>query len=146
MTAVVEDALAWLAGRWRLDRVVADLAGGVSGSFTGTAEFRPDGGGLRYHEAGTLEFGGHRGPAERALRYRPAGGSRLRVEFDDGRFFHDLDLSGGGWQVIHPCRDDEYRGEFTVLGPDAFRQLWIVTGPAKRQRLETAFQRLLPLA
>ncbi len=139
---MVDDALSWLAGRWRLDRTVADLAGGRTGRFLGTGEFRPDAGGLRYHEAGTLEWAGHRGPAERTLRYRRAGGSLLRVEFEDGRFFHDLDLTGGGWRVVHPCRADEYRGEFTVLGPDAFRQLWWVTGPAKRQRLETAFQRL----
>lgn len=139
---MVEDALAWLAGRWRLDRTLADLTGGGAGRFRGIAEFEPDGAGLRYHEAGTLEWGEHRGPAERTLRYLPAGGSLLRVEFEDGRFFHDLDLSGGAWRVVHPCRADEYRGEFTVLGPDAFRQLWTVTGPAKRQRLETAFRRL----
>src|SRR3954468_2653382 len=135
------DALNWLAGRWRLDRTVTDLSGGQSGRFEGVGEFRPDSGGLRYHEAGTLDWAGHRAPAERTLRYRPAGGGLLRVEFEDGRFFHDLDLTGGTWRVTHPCRADQYRGEFTVLGPDAFRQLWWVTGPAKRQRLETAFQR-----
>jgi len=138
----VPDALGYLLGGWRLSRRIEDAAAGV-GHFTGTGEFRPDGPGLRYEERGELVLGSHRGPARRAYRYLPDGSGRLVVEFEDGRFFHDLDLASGRWEVTHPCRADEYAGEFRILGPDEWRQDWYVHGPAKRQRLTTTFRRAL---
>jgi hypothetical protein len=138
----VPDPVPYLAGRWRLVRQITDLSTGLAGRFLGTAEFRKFGDGLHYRESGELEFGGHRGPAWRELRYRRAGPTGLRVEFDDGRFFHDLDLASGRCQVSHPCRADMYEGEFRVLGADRWRQDWQVTGPAKEQWLRTSFDRI----
>lgn len=137
----VTDPARYLAGRWAVVRSVADLAAGVTGEFTGTAEFRPAGAALVYLERGELVFGTHRGPAWRELRYLPDGPGRMRVEFDDGRPFHDLDLTAGRWRVTHPCRADAYSGEFRVAGPDRWYQDWRVRGPAKDQRLRTRYSR-----
>ncbi|MGA8115729.1 MAG: DUF6314 family protein [Actinocatenispora sp.] len=138
----VHDPVRYLTGRWRLDRRIVDERSGQTGTFVGAAEFRPAGDGLWYRESGELEFGGHRGEAWRELSYRRGDGTVLRVEFDDGRYFHDLDLSVGRWAVTHPCRADEYEGEFGIEGPDRWWQDWRVTGPAKDQRFRTDFHRL----
>jgi uncharacterized protein DUF6314 len=137
----VPDPLRYLAGAWRLARRVEDLTTGQTGSFSGTGRFSPDGTGLRYAERGELVLGSYRTSAWRAYRYRPDGAGRLVVEFDDGRYFHDLDLTGGYWEVTHPCRADEYGGAFRVLGADLWTQDWRVHGPAKNQRLFTEFRR-----
>ncbi|GAA4211087.1 DUF6314 family protein [Actinocatenispora rupis] len=136
----VADPIAYLTGRWTLDRHITDLSTGGTGTFTGIGEFRPDGPDLAYSERGELRFGGHVGPAWRALTYR-ASGDGLRVEFDDGRHFHDLDLRTGTWTVTHPCRADAYAGEFRVTSADHWVQDWRVTGPAKDLRLHTTFTR-----
>ncbi|HEY3505496.1 MAG TPA: DUF6314 family protein [Actinocatenispora sp.] len=136
----VADPVAYLTGRWTLDRRITDLASGRSGTFVGTAEFLPSADGLAYAERGELRFGPHAGPAWRAYTYRRVGDG-LRVEFDDGRFFHDLDLRTGVWTVTHPCRADAYVGEFRVVSGDRWTQDWRVTGPAKELRLVTTFTR-----
>ena len=136
----VADAIGYLTGRWRLDRRMVDRAAGLTGTFTGTAEFTPVPDGLDYAERGELTFGPHRGPAWRRLRYR-RDGELLRVEFDDGRFFHDLDLRTGAWSVTHPCRSDGYAGEFRIRSPDSWSQEWTVTGPAKDLHLSSTYHR-----
>lgn len=137
----VDDPLRYLAGAWRLTRCVEDFAAGLSGTFVGVAEFRADGDGLAYNERGELRWDGHVLPAWRALRYRHRGAGLLRVEFDDGRHFHDLALATGHCAVTHPCRDDEYTGEFRIHSADRWRQVWRVRGPAKDQLLRTEFRR-----
>lgn len=61
---------------------------------------------------------------------------------EPGAPFHDLDLSTGHWRVHHPCRADDYHGEFTVLGTDTWTQTWTVTGPAKSYRSVTTLTRV----
>ncbi|WP_237519146.1 DUF6314 family protein, partial [Streptomyces sp. SID5910] len=51
----VPDVLAYLAGRWRTERSVRDLASGDTGRFEGTTVFETCGdGGLRGHESGAF--------------------------------------------------------------------------------------------
>ncbi|MEU5086777.1 DUF6314 family protein [Streptomyces sp. NPDC021356] len=139
----VPDALAYLAGRWRVERSVRDLAGGGEGSFTGVTDFGPlDGGGLLHHESGTFVWRGVARPAERTLRFLPGtrpGGADVR--FADGRPFHDLDLASGRHIADHPCSADLYRGEFTVRDADHWRTVWRVGGPAKDLVLTTDYTR-----
>ena len=137
----VEDLAAYFAGTWRLERAIVDEAGQPLGSFTGSAEFSVDGAVLDYREQGVLALGSHRGPAHRALRYCLDEPGTARVYFDYGEFFHDLDLRQGWWRTSHPCRDDLYRGEYRVLGPDRWWQRWVVSGPTKNHVLTTSFQR-----
>ncbi|OON82191.1 DUF6314 family protein [Streptomyces tsukubensis] len=160
----VPDALLYLAGRWQVLRTAQDLAGGMDGTFTGTTDFSDlpphddegdeggggDGGtevdkgagGLSHHESGAFTWNGVTRPAERTLRYLQASAAgTVRVEFAHGGFFHDLDLRTGHYVADHPCSLDMYRGEFTVLGPDRWRTVWRVAGPAKDLVLTTEYRR-----
>lgn len=142
----VADALLYLAGSWRAERTVRDLAGAddaAEGTFTGTTTFSPlDGGGLLHHESGTFVWQGVARPAERTLRFLPGTApGTADVRFADGRPFHDLDLTSGRWVADHPCAADLYRGEFTVLDADHWRTVWRVAGPTKDLALTTDYAR-----
>ncbi|MFJ8108627.1 DUF6314 family protein [Streptomyces sp. NPDC096132] len=140
----VPDALVYLAGSWRVERSVRDLAGGDTGVFTGATVFRPlDGGGLLHHESGTFTWQGIPRPAERTLRFLPGPTpGTADVRFADGRPFHDLDLTTGRHTADHPCSADLYRGEFTVRDTDHWRTVWRVAGPAKDLLLTTDYGRV----
>lgn len=142
----VADALLYLAGSWRAERTVRDLAGSddaAEGTFTGTTTFSPlDGGGLLHHESGTFVWQGVARPAERTLRFLPGTApGTADVRFADGRPFHDLNLTSGRWVTDHPCAADLYRGEFTVLDADRWRTVWRVAGPTKDLALTTDYAR-----
>jgi hypothetical protein len=144
----VPDVLTYLAGAWRVERTVQDLAADSDGHFTGRTVFEPlDGGGLLHHESGTFTWQGVARPAERTLRFLPSGpggdgapGTSL-VHFADGRYFHGLDLRSGHHMADHPCSADLYRGEFEACGPDSWRSIWRVEGPAKTLLLTTGYVR-----
>ncbi|MFD0313825.1 DUF6314 family protein [Streptomyces flavalbus] len=139
----VPDALAFLAGRWRVERSVRDLASGDEGRFTGTTDFgQLDGGGLLHQESGSFRWRGVSRPAERTLRFLPGPTpGTVEVRFADGRFFHDLDLTTGRHTADHPCAADLYRGEFSVRDRDHWRTVWRVRGPAKDLVLSTDYTR-----
>ncbi len=145
----VADVLAYLAGRWRTERVVRDLAGGVEGRFEGVTVFAAAaGGGLVSRESGGFTWQGVTRPAERTLRWEPgpAGPGTADVRFADGRPFHGLDLTTGRHVADHPCSADLYRGEFTVRDRDRWRTVWRVGGPAKDLVLTTDYLRETPTA
>ncbi|MFH9661392.1 DUF6314 family protein [Streptomyces sp. NPDC017248] len=139
----VPDLLAHLAGRWRVERSVRDLAGGDEGHFTGTTVFAPrDGGGLLHEESGTFTWRGTARPATRTLLFLPGPApGRADVRFADGRPFHELDLTTGRYVADHPCAADLYRGEFTVRDAGHWRTVWRVGGPAKDLVLRTDYAR-----
>ncbi|TXS45873.1 hypothetical protein EAO75_24065 [Streptomyces sp. uw30] len=139
----VPDALTYLAGRWRAERTVRDLASEGTGEFSGTTVFGPlEGGGLLHRESGTFVWQSVPRPAERTLRFLPGSSpGTVDVRFADGRPFHDLDLTSGRHVADHPCSADVYRGEFTVLDEDHWRTLWRVRGPAKDLVLTTDYAR-----
>jgi hypothetical protein len=139
----VPDVLTYLAGSWRVERSVRDLASGDEGAFSGTTVFgRLAEGGLLHEESGTFVWQGVGRPAERTLRFLPgATPGTADVRFADGRPFHDLDLTSGRHIADHPCSADLYRGEFTVLDEDRWRSVWRVRGPAKDLVLTTDYAR-----
>ncbi|MEV6231388.1 DUF6314 family protein [Saccharopolyspora shandongensis] len=138
----VTDLVAYFAGRWGLDRKIVDSTGAGMATLTGVASFTSEDDALVYRESGTLVMGEYQGPATRVLHFRVRGPGLADVHFDHGGFFHDLDLRDGRWSVRHPCRDDLYRGEVVIHGPDDWCQVWIVTGPAKSYTTTTAFRRM----
>lgn len=139
----VADLAGYFAGRWLLRREIVDSRGAPAGTFTGSATFSEGDEGLVYAEQGTLELGTYRGAAHRRLYYQLTGPGRAAVYFDYGDFFHELDLRDGHWRTRHPCRDDLYRGEFRVQGPDRWQQWWAVAGPAKNHSMSTSFRRMV---
>ncbi len=143
------DLQAFLQGTWRLSRTIEDRRAGQRGRLDGQAVFAPQGEGLVYRERGVLRLGACTGPAERVYRYgfpAPAcapgrAPARAEVAFQDGRPFHDLDLSHGRWSVVHRCRDDLYRGSFEIEDRDRWTALWRVSGPRKDQVLRGRYDR-----
>ncbi|GAB2826068.1 DUF6314 family protein [Streptomyces daliensis] len=141
----VPDALAYLAGRWRVERELREETSGHSGRFTGTADFRATESGEWLHvEEGVLVWEGAAREAGRTLRVRPLADGTAEVAFGDGRPFHTLDLREGRWTAVHPCAADRYEGTFTVISPDEWRLRWRVRGPAKDQVLDSVYRRDAP--
>lgn len=144
----VNDLRAFLQGEWSLERRVADRRAGQQGRLTGVARFAPDDAGLLYREEGRLAIGApanpvYEGPALQSYRYAFPAPGRAAVQFADGRFFHDLDLTAGRWAPTHLCAPDRYEGDFTALGPDAWRVVWTVAGPRKDLVLDSTYRRRL---
>jgi hypothetical protein len=127
-----------LAGRWTVERRLLDRRSGQSGDFTGIAEFEPDDARLRWTERGRIRFGGHQGPAGRALVITPAAGGWL-VEFEDGRPFHRLDLDGR--PVEHRCGADRYTGVYRLRDRATLDVRWRVTGPRKDLAISATYRR-----
>lgn len=141
----VADTLGYLAGRWRVERTVYDLSQDRTGTFSGTACFtrrEQPATGLLHAERGEFTWGGVARPASREHLFEPAGDGAAFVRFADGRPFHLLDLRGGHCLADHPCAEDVYRGEFSVLTADRWRVVWTVRGPAKDLRLVTVHHRI----
>ncbi|MCU1531986.1 MAG: hypothetical protein JWO49_1557 [Arthrobacter sp.] len=155
-TGPVLDLRAYLLGSWSVERSLLDRATGTSGTFTGVVRFSPEktdtgnDGALRFHEEGTISwtsFDGKpfTGPASRDYLLRPAGSPDiLDMYFPDGRPFHRMGFTGHSSQDEHWCDPDTYQVSYAMIGPDAFRYSWDVTGPAKDHLLETVLHRLGP--
>jgi hypothetical protein len=130
----VRDTLAFAAGHWRIERVLADHRSGTEGRFAGQAVLSdPDvpGAALRYLETGELRFGTHTGPATRALGYQGLPDGTVEVRFTDGHLFYRLDLRSGLCTAVHQCRADRYEITCLVLGEDVMEERWRVHGPDK---------------
>ena len=150
----VTDTLAFAAGHWRIERVLADHRSGTQGRFTGSATLsepvpsepvlsqpalsEPDEPGpappwpaLCYLETGELRFGTHSGPATRTLRYQGRPDGTVDVRFADGHLFYRLDLRSGRCEAVHQCRADRYEITYLALSEDAAEERWQVHGPAK---------------
>jgi Family of unknown function (DUF6314) len=143
-TIPVRDTLAFLCGRWRLERRLDDHRSGLCGTFTGDAEFAAtdDPLVLSYQEDGVLRFGGHTGPARRALMLRALPDGAADVRFADGREFYVLDLHSGQWTARHGCGADEYVVSCRVRAPGWLEERWHVTGPRKSYDTVTTLNRL----
>jgi hypothetical protein len=143
-TIAVPDTLAFLRGRWHLERRLSDHRSGVCGTFTGGAEFAAtaDPAVLRYVERGELRFGGHAGPATRTLVCLGRPGGAVDVRFADGGEFYRLDLGPGRCQAEHLCGRDRYTVTYRVLAQDLMEEHWQVAGPQKAYDTVTALRRL----
>ena len=148
-TMRVSDTLAFAAGHWRIERVLADHRSGTQGRFTGSATLSdpapgdpaPDGAddpgptpsrpALRYLETGELRFGTHTGPATRTLCYQGRPDGTVDVRFTGGHLFYRLDLRSGRCVAVHQCRADRYEITYLVLSENAMEERWQVRGPGK---------------
>lgn len=129
--------LAYLEGRWRLERRIEDRRAGIVGRFDGTCDWVPDGQGLRQVEEGVLQYG-TAAPmrASRVYLWR-AEEDGLAVLFEDGRPFHRL----GADRVAdrHHCPPDIYDVRYDFGDWPQWMQEWTVTGPRKDATLTSRF-------
>ncbi|MBA4802653.1 MAG: hypothetical protein H2040_12405 [Euryhalocaulis sp.] len=137
----VADLAAYLTGRWRLDRTMRDHRAGQTGTMTGVLEIAPDGESHAWRERAELAMGAYRGPAWRDYRLGFVTPRRAAVYFDDGRPFHELDLSDGFCRQRHDCPPDLYSGVFIAFGADRWQMRWRVRGPKKRLHIVTDLAR-----
>ena len=140
----VSDVLAFLAGRWSVERSIEDSRSGQAAAFAGQAGFIPEQEGrLVLEEEGGLSYAGHSGPARRRLVYEGVENGMAMVYFAGGRFFVDLDLRGGAWRAVHDCGADRYEIVTAVRSSREVEELWRVRGPSKRYDALTLLRRLL---
>ena len=139
----VSDVAAFLRGTWVIDREIVDSLDGAAGSFRGTADFAPEGDSWSWIEAGSLQWAEEMHKAGRRLlvAVRPDVPCVVDVAFDDGRFFHRVDLSSGSDTFVHGCAADTYNGTWTVDSADRFRLTWDVEGPAKEITIRSIYSR-----
>ncbi|WP_417727341.1 DUF6314 family protein [Roseovarius sp.] len=122
-------------GVWLVERDIRH-ADGMVARFAGRACWRPDPGGLAYHETGQMVLdSGMRFAGER--RYLWA--EDLSVRFEDGRFFHKVPPMGG--ETGHWCDPDHYEGRYDFASWPVFTVAWRVRGPRKDYRMVTCYTR-----
>jgi hypothetical protein len=134
----------FLAGAWSIRRSIIDRQLGISGTYTGVAEFTAFKDDLRYRELGELSFGSYRGVAHRDLLFALQNDGCAEVLFHDGRPFHTLDLRNGTDRVTHLCGSDAYYGCFEATDPESLCVDWVIKGPRKNQQLSTCYTRFAP--
>jgi len=137
----VPDLAAFLLGRWSIEREIADPR--ATGVFRGHAEFTGDGGVVDWIETGQLQWAGetHQAGRRLLLAVRPDSLSVADVAFDDGRFFHRVDLTRGRDTFVHGCAPDTYLGSWTVDAADRFTVRWTIEGPAKAVTIASSYRR-----
>jgi hypothetical protein len=153
----IPDTLSALIGCWQLVRSIEDHLLGQDGWFVGTATLATwvpdrsadpcdvpcDPGWLgRYEEVGTLQLGAYSGLASRRLRCRRLLGGEVRLQFEDGRHYVDLDLRTGYWHATHRCGDDRYELSAVVRSPEVVEAAWRVRGPSKHYDATTRMVRV----
>ena len=142
--ACCEDAdPASVLGEWVIDRDVADLRAGLSGTFHGRLVVAAGVDGYTWSESGTLRWEGRTSPAARHLWLRLRG-AQWWTTFSDGRPFHPWRPNT---EVVHHCGQDVYTGlvSYSAGAPDRMDIRWDVAGPRKRQRLTSRYRRAEPL-
>jgi hypothetical protein len=137
----VPDLAGFLLGRWSIDREIVDPH--ATGVFRGSAEFTGDSGIVNWTEAGELQWVGetHQAGRRLLLAVRPDVLSVADVAFDDGRFFHRVDLSAGCDTFVHGCAPDTYIGSWVVDTADRFTVRWTIEGPAKAVTIVSTYRR-----
>lgn len=127
-------------GDWHLARRI-DHAQDPSASFTGRAVLSDAKGGFWYREDGQLQIKGHAAfTAERRYFWiEDAGG--VTVLFDDGRPFHQIDLSGPVSEDRHHCDPDIYDVHYDFTGWPNWTCTWRVQGPRKDYVMISSYSR-----
>lgn len=134
------DRLAALSGKWQVTRVIRHT-NDTTARFTGTAEWSPDGSGLRCDEIGLLTIGDMAPVTGNRTTLWQVQNDRLSISFADGRPFHAIG-AGPRPGATHDCAPDTYclTYDFTLWPHWSVR--WHVTGPRKDYRALTRYVRL----
>ena len=125
----VEDLYGFLKGTWGFARKVHDGVDKAEEESTGEAQFLPDDDALAYSETDIKGEEAHPAQFPRAFRYGFPAPSMAEVRFDDGSFFHLLDLT---------------KGMIRVVSENAWLSVWRVTGPEISQIITTHYLRVRP--
>ena len=64
------------------------------------------------------------------------------VHFDDGRFFHRIDLAHASAQARHFCDPDDYEVSYEFTQWPVWTSLWKVKGPRKDYEMDSSYRKL----
>jgi len=118
-------------GSWRLGREIIDLKTGTRGHMDGMATFEPDSSSLRYFEVGRLVLAGQPElQASRRYWWQPRSDG-VDICFDNGQFFHRLDITQHITTAKHVCAADTYNASYDFSEWPAWSATWHVSGPRK---------------
>lgn len=123
-------------GSWQMERVIDDARTGQSQRFSGHAVLQEG----VFREVGVLHL--DTGPLAASRQYLWSGtGQGLHIAFDDGRPFHDVDLSQSQPQATHHCDPDLYRVAYDFRAWPDWQATWAVTGPRKDYKMITCYRK-----
>ncbi|MBS9718588.1 DUF6314 family protein [Pseudohalocynthiibacter aestuariivivens] len=126
-------------GSWWLGREIIDLKTGLRGYMDGMATFEPDSSSLRYIEVGRLVYAGQ--PQLRASRrywWQPRPGG-IDICFDNGQFFHRLDITQRTTKAEHVCAEDTYNVLYDFSEWPVWSATWHVAGPRKLYTMTSSY-------
>ena len=132
-------------GRWTIQREIIDDRANSRGRLEGYANFQMlDGWELPtmlYEERGELSLGST-GPiqAERRYLWQLHDNDSVHVLFEDGRPFHEINLSQTMPYATHFCDPDVYDVSYDLRDWPAWTCAWRVRGPRKDYRMETRYR------
>ncbi len=123
---------------WAISRQIIDHTQDAKLTFTGRCEVS-DG---WYQETGQMVL-----PDGQALsgtrRYRwDATLEGVDVYFDDGQFFHWIDLAHAAPQAWHFCDPDDYSVSYEFTKWPAWASRWKVKGPRKNYEIHSSYRKL----
>ncbi|NDR59466.1 trigger factor [Pseudoruegeria sp. M32A2M] len=129
-------------GLWRMERVIDDRRAGEILRLSGRAELSKAGDGrLCYCETGQLDLaGGQKLQAVRRYFWRAEGGT-IRVDFEDGRYFHSFDPAAADPDAAHWCDPDQYDVRYDFARWPRWKSVWQVLGPRKDYTMTTWYRR-----
>lgn len=140
----IDDLKGYLAGTWTLTRSAVDRRAGTRHEMRGHAVFAPEDDGLLYRENVCWEAAGRTFDGYRVYRFTFPEPAQAVVCFEDGQFFHTLDLTEGVDRIGHDCPPDRYIGSYRALDAARYQVSWRVKGPRKDLLLLTVYRRMAP--
>ena len=123
---------------WSISRQIIDYSQDANLTFTGRCEVL-DG---WYHETGQMVFSdGNFFSSTRRYRWKPCA-SGVDVHFDDGRFFHQIDLSTNSATATHFCDPDDYTVSYDFTKWPVWTAIWRVRGARKNYEMHSCYRKL----
>ncbi|WP_170782646.1 DUF6314 family protein [Ruegeria lacuscaerulensis] len=136
---IAPNSLSDFEGCWGLTRTIRDARAGQVVQADGLAYLRLAEDGLVYDEEVVLRIPGQaKMTGTRRYLWR-ANGDGVAVFFDDGRYFHHLNLGVPQTSDHHDCAPDSYDAVYDFSNWPRWSVRWIVSGPRKSYEMDTEY-------
>jgi len=135
-------SLADFEGQWQITREIDDRHAGQSLMAEGQAMFTADKAGLIYQEELVISVKGQ--PPMKGTRgylWRAQEDGKVAIHFEDGRYFHRLNLGQGNSADHHACDPDSYSAQYDFCGWPVWSVSWRVVGPRKDYIMKSRYSR-----
>ena len=123
---------------WAISRQIIDRTQDAKLTFRGRCKVS----GGWYQETGQIVLpNGQTLSSTRRYRW-DATSEGVDVYFDDGRFFHWIDLAHTAPQARHFCDPDSYAVSYKFTQWPVWTSLWKVKGPRKDYEMQSSYRKL----